>query len=172
MVSARTAQLTDQLDVVRREMDLAMKQVPTDYARIAVCEREIDSLTEKLTTGPEKLTLLQVVDSTAQSLMSARLTSASPSMPSLHLRHVPDQVLPWPDVEKACAFRESLPATPALYDGYVPAAQRFDGKEVFLLLLDMTLFSVVNQLENVPDLAAMKVNEHPFAFDLPGKCVN
>ena len=123
--------------------------------------------------GPDKLTLLQVVDSTAQSLMSARLTSASPSMPSLHLRHVPDQVLPWPDVvEKACAFRESLPATPALYDGYVPAAQRFDGKEVFLLLLDMTLFSVVNQLENVPDLAAMKVNDYPFAFDLPGKCVN
>ena len=44
-------------------------------------------------------------------------------MPALHLRHVPDQVLPWPEVvEGACAFRDSLPATPALYDGYVPVA--------------------------------------------------
>ena len=123
--------------------------------------------------GPKKLTLLQVVDSTAQPLKSARLMSTSTSMPSQHLRHVPDQVLSWPEVvEEACAFRESLPATPALYDGYVPAAQQPGGEEGTLLLLDSSLFPVVNQLGNVPGLAAMKFNEYPEDFDLPGKCVS
>lgn len=120
--------------------------------------------------GPEKLTLLQVVDSTAQSLMSARLTSASPSMPSLHLRHVPDQVLPWPEViEEACAFRESLADTPAMYDAYVPTTMQPDGEETTLFLLDTSLFPVVNQLRNAPGLAAIKYNEYPEGFDLPGK---
>ncbi len=123
--------------------------------------------------GPEKLTLLQIVDSTAQPLKPAMLMSTSTSMPSLHLRHVPDQVLPWPDVvEEAWTFRESLPATPALYDAYVPAAQQPGGEESTLMLLDYSLFPVVNQLENVPGLAAIKFNEFPEGFNLPGKRVS
>jgi hypothetical protein len=50
MASARTAQLRDRLDVIRGEMDLAMKQVPIEYAKIAVYERQIDNLTEELKT--------------------------------------------------------------------------------------------------------------------------
>ncbi|DBA82140.1 TPA: hypothetical protein ACH3X1_007129 [Trebouxia sp. C0004] len=89
-------------------------------------------------------------------------------MPSLHLWHVPDQVLPWPDiVEEACAFRESLPATAALYDSYVPAAQQPGGEEGTLMLLDNSLFPVVNQLDNITGLAAMKFIEFPEGFDLP-----
>ena len=113
--------------------------------------------------GPEKLTLLQIVDSTAQPLKSAMLMSTSTSMPSLHLRHVPDQVLPWPDVvEEACAFRDSLPATPAVYDAYIPE-ERYQPTEeaATLMLLDGTLFRLVNQLANVPGLAAMNFNQSP-----------
>ncbi len=119
--------------------------------------------------GPKKLTLLQVVDRTAQPLKPARLMSTSTSMPCSCLRHVPDQVLPWLGVvEEACAFRESLPATPALYDDYVPAAQQPGGEESTLMLLDDSLFPVVNQLDNVPGFAPMKFSEFPDDFHLPG----
>jgi len=36
--------------VIRGEVDLAMKQVPIDYAKIAVYERQIDNHTEELKT--------------------------------------------------------------------------------------------------------------------------
>ncbi len=123
--------------------------------------------------GPKKMTLLQFADSTLQPLKAAMPMSTSTSMPSFHLRHVPDQVLPWPDVvEEACAFRDSLPATPAVYDAYVPE-ERYQPTEeaATLMLLDGTLFRLVNQLANVPGLAAMNFNQSPRGLDLPGKRV-
>ncbi len=47
---ASPRELRDQLTVCRGEMDLAMKQVPIDYAEIAVCDRQLDSLIEELKT--------------------------------------------------------------------------------------------------------------------------
>ncbi len=120
--------------------------------------------------GPGKLTLLQLVDSTAQLVKPARRIDKSTNMLCNNLRHVPDQVLPWPEViEEACAFRESLADTPAMYDAYVPTTMQPDGEETTLFLLDTSLFPVVNQLRNAPGLAAIKYNEYPEGFDLPGK---
>lgn len=80
MVSARTAQLTDRLDVVRREMDLAMKQVPTDYARIAcVSGRSAVSLKSSQQVSFEKegqklgLMSVQCILSTAAGLTRSQL---------------------------------------------------------------------------------------------------
>ncbi len=44
------------------------------------------------------LTVLQLVDSTAQPVKPARHISKSTNMLCNDLRHVPDQVLPWPEV--------------------------------------------------------------------------
>ena len=44
---------------------------------------------------------------------------------------------------------------PALYDGYVPAAQEPGGEESSLMLLDCSLFPVVNELDSVPAVTAM-----------------
>jgi hypothetical protein len=124
--------------------------------------------------GPKKLTLLQLADSTLQPLEPAMRMSTSTSMPSLHLRHVPDQVLPWPEVvEEACAFRDSLPATPALYDAYVPEEKYQPRDEAgTLLLLDGSLFRLINKVESVPGRAAMKFDDSPQGLDLPGKLVS
>ncbi len=45
---ASSRELRDQLTVCRGEMDLAMKQVPKYYDKIAVYERQFDSLIEEL----------------------------------------------------------------------------------------------------------------------------
>ena len=123
--------------------------------------------------GPRKLTLLQLVDIPSQPFVYARPLSTSTSMPSQHLRHVPDQVLPWLGVEEqACAFRERLPATPAVYDCYMPATLHPYDEGSALMLLDGTLFSVANQLGDVPGLAAIKFNEFPGGFDLAGERIS
>jgi len=87
---------------------------------------------------------------------------------------VPDQVLPWPEVlEEACAFRDSLPATPALYDAYVPEEKYQPRDEAgTLLLLDGSLFRLINKVESVPGRAAMKFDDSPQGLDLPGKLVS
>jgi len=54
------------------------------------------------------------------------------------------------------------------YDDYVPAAQQPGGEESTLMLLDDSLFPVVNQLDNVPGFAPMKLSEFPDDFHLPG----
>ena len=121
--------------------------------------------------GPKKLSLLQVIGSTAQPFKYGLTSNTSTSMPPDHLRHAPDQVLPWLGVEEeALAFRESLPATSAMYDGYVPTVVQLSSEEGTLLLLDWTLFPVVNQLGDLPGLASMKFNEHAKGFGLNGMC--
>lgn len=123
--------------------------------------------------GPRKLTLLQVVDKPAQPFVYAWPPSTSTIMPSQHLRHVPDQVLPWLGVtEQACAFRERLPATPAVYGCYMPTIMQPNNEGTALWLLDNTFFSVANQLGNEPGLAAIKFNEFPEGFKLAGKCTS
>ena len=123
--------------------------------------------------GPNKLTLLQVVGSTAQPFKYAQTPSTSNSIPPKDLRHVADKVLPWLGVEEqACAFRESLPATPALYDRYMPTTLHPYDEGTALMLLGGTLFSVANQLGDVPGLAAIKFNEFPGDFDLAGKRIS
>ena len=41
-----------------------------------------------------------------------------------------------------------------------------------LALLDMNLFSVANQLGSAPGLAAIKFNDYPESFGLPGKRIS
>ncbi|KAL3153074.1 hypothetical protein ABBQ38_012094 [Trebouxia sp. C0009 RCD-2024] len=80
-------------------------------------QEEKNILLRSQATGPRKLTLLQCVDIPAQPFVYARPPSTTPSMLVQHLRHVPGQVLPWLGIEEqACAFRERLPASPAVCD--------------------------------------------------------
>ena len=89
----------------------------------------------------------------------------------MHLRHVPDQVLPWLGFEEeALAFRETLPDTPAIYDGYVPATVQPSTLDV--LDASQSLFPVVNQMRDIPNLAPVKLNDHVANFNLKGKFVS
>ncbi|KAL3137453.1 hypothetical protein ABBQ38_004744 [Trebouxia sp. C0009 RCD-2024] len=134
--------------------------------RVALQEME-NRLSPAQQGGPRKLTLLQLVDIPSQPFVYARPPSTSSIMPSRHLRHVPDQVLPWLGVEEqACAFKERLPATPAIYDCYMRMTCHPCNEVSALMLLDGTVFSVANQLGNVPGLAAIKFNEFPDGLDL------
>ncbi|KAL0026200.1 hypothetical protein WJX77_001659 [Trebouxia sp. C0004] len=72
--------------------------------------------------------------------------------------HTWDTVQALPAGDLTIKVIESLLATAALYDGYVTAAQQPGGEEGTLMLLYHSLFLVVNQLDNVPGLAAMKFN--------------
>ena len=119
--------------------------------------------------GLNKLTLLQVLDSTAQPFKYAIPPSTSTTLPKGYLRHVPDQVLPWLRVEEeALAFRESLPATPAIYEAYVPTTMQPTSADSALVLMDGTFFPVVNQLGHLPGFAAMKFNEIAKGLKLGG----
>lgn len=119
------------------------------------------------------LTLLQVVNSTAQPFKCAIPSNTSLSMPKTCLRHVPDQVLAWLRLEEeALAFRESLPATPAIYDGLVTTAMQPTSEDITLMLMDGTLFPVVIQLGDLPGLAAMKFNGVAKGLGLNGAYVS